>query len=115
MDFLQLVGKVENRHQIEQKLAKIEISTIEVLGEQIKEAMKFRYPHPSAKYSTPCYFTMSVHDPLLDYEITLNELCNNFSNVHVTKLYYPFHQPPKPFTFQELNRDFRESVEKTIV
>jgi len=115
MDFLQLVGKVENRHQIEQKLAKIEMSTIEVLGEQIKEAMKFRYPHPSAKYSTPCYFTMSVYDPLLDYETTLNELYSNFSNVHVTKLYYPFHQPPKPFTFEELNRDFRESVEKTLV
>jgi len=45
----------------------------------------------------------------------LNELCSNFSNVHVTKLYYPFHQPPKPFTFQELNRDFKESIEKTLV
>jgi len=115
MDFLQLIGKVENRHQIDQKLAKIEISTIEVMGEQIKEAMKFRYPHPATKYGTPCYFTMSVHDPLLDYEITLNELHRNFSNVHVTKLYYPFHQPPKPFTFQELNRDFKESIEKTLV
>jgi len=115
MDFLQLLGRVENRHQIEQKLARIEISTIEVLGEQIKEAMKFRFPHPNAKYSTPCYFTMSVHDPLLDYEITLNELRSNFSNVHVTKLFYPFHQPPKPFTFEELNRDFKESVEKTVV
>ncbi len=114
MDFLQLIGKVENRHQIEQKLAKIEISTIEVLGEQIKEAMKFRYPPPETKYNTPCYFTMSVRDPLLDYEITLNELRINFSNVHVTQLSYPFHQPPKPFTFDELNRDFRESMEKTL-
>lgn len=115
MDFFQMIGKVENRHQVEQKLAKVEISTMEVLGEQITETMKFEFPHPAVKYNTPCYFTMSVHDPLLDYEITLNELQSKFSNVHITKLFYPFHQPPKPFTFDELNRDFSESVRKFIV
>ena len=115
MDFFQMIGKVENRHQVEQRLAKVEISTIEVLGEQITETMKFEFPHPAVKYNTPCYFTMSAHDPLLDYEITLNELQSKFSNVHITKLFYPFHQPPKPFTFEELNREFGESVRKFVV
>ena len=115
MDFFQMMGRLENRRQVEQKLAKIEISTIEVLGEQITETLKFEIPHPAVKYNTPCYFTMSVNDPLLDYEITLSEVQKKFSTVYVTKLFYPFHQPPKPFTFEELNRDFKESVQKYLV
>lgn len=115
MDIFQRVGKVENRQHVEQKLAKIEISTLDVLGQQIMETMKFESPHPAVKYNTPCYFTMSVNDPLLDYEITLNELQSNFSNVHLTKLFYPFHQPPKPFTFDELNHDFGESVRRFVL
>jgi hypothetical protein len=27
-------------------------------------------------------------------------------------LTYPFHQPPKAFTYEELNRDFYETVER---
>jgi hypothetical protein len=97
---------------LHRKLAKIEISTIEVLTEEISEILDFEFPRPSMQYATPCYFTMSVHDPLLDYQVTLSELHDNFSTVHETKLYFPFHQPPKPFTFEELNRDFGESARK---
>ena len=107
-------GKFENRTQVEQKLAVLQISTLAVLTEEVNEIMGFEFPHPEEKYKTPCFFAMSIHDPLLDYEITLREVQSNFSNVRVTELYYPFHQPPQPFTFEELNRDFKESVNKYL-
>jgi hypothetical protein len=30
------------------------------------------------------------------------------------KLDYPFHQPPRPFTYEELNRDFYQTVDTFI-
>ena len=110
-DLLQLLAKFENRAQVEGKLATLQISTLEVLTGEIAEIMDFEFLPPAMKFETPCYFTMSIYDPLLDYEITLQELQKNFANIHVTRLYFPFHQPPTPFTFDELNRDFGESIE----
>ena len=114
LKFFRAVAKIEIRDQLHRKLARIEVSTIEVLTEEISEILDFESPHPTAKYDTPCYLTMSVYDPLLDYRVTLNELRQKFSTVHETKLYFPFHQPHKPFTFDELNRDFGESARKYI-
>jgi len=115
MDLLQVVGKIERREQLENKLGKTSLSTIEVLTEELAEIMRIEFSHPAARYKTPCYLTMSVHDPLLDFQTTLTELENHFTNVYVTKLYFPYHQPPNPFTFDELNRDFKESAEKFML
>ena len=114
VSLFQTVGKVEHRELLENKLAKTSLATIEVLTEEIAEIMRVEFPHPAQKYNTACYLTMSVNDPLLDFQTTLNELECHFANVHVTRLYFPFHQPPKPFTFHELNRDFKESAEKFL-
>lgn len=114
MGLFQDLGKLERREQLEDKLGRVGISTLEVLAEEIEEALNFELMPPVNKYDTPCYLTMSVHDPLLDFHTTLKELENSFSNVHVTRLYLPFHQPPEPFTFEELNRDFGESAKKFI-
>jgi hypothetical protein len=108
-------GKIERREQLENKLGKTSLSTIEVLTEELAEIMRIEFSHPAARYKTPCYLTMSVHDPLLDFQTTLTELENHFTNVYVTKLYFPYHQPPNPFTFDELNRDFKESAEKFML
>ena len=114
MDLFQIVGKIERREQLENKLGKTSLSTIEVLTEELAEILKVEFPHPVIKHETPCYLTMSIHDPLLDFQTTLTELENHFTNVHVTKLYFPYHQPPDPFTFDELNRDFKESAERFL-
>jgi pimeloyl-ACP methyl ester carboxylesterase len=110
----QTVGKVEHREHLENKLARTSLSTIEVLTEEIAEIMNVEFPHPAQKFDTPCYLTMSVNDPLLDFQTTLDELECHFENVYVTRLDFPFHQPPKPFTFDELNRDFKESANKFL-
>jgi len=114
MRLLQMVGNIENPHLLERKLGTTSLSTIEVLTEEIAEIMRIEFPHPDQKFNTPCYLTMSVNDPLLDFQTTLNELEYHFANVYVTRLNFPFHQPPKPFTFNELNRDFKESAEKFL-
>jgi hypothetical protein len=57
---------------------------------------------------------MSVNDPLLDYDITLEEVHCHFENVDVIKLYFPFHQPPQPFTLEQLNQEFGSTVGKFL-
>jgi pimeloyl-ACP methyl ester carboxylesterase len=109
------VGNLENRPLLEKKFATLQPSTIEVLAEEIHEILEIQFPNPAIRYETPCFLTMSVNDPVLDFQTTLAELGNKFSQVYVTRLSFPFHQPPKPFTFAELNRDFGESAQKFLV
>ena len=53
---------------------------------------------------------MSIYDPLLSFDTTLEILQRHFTDVNTVKLTYPFHQPPAPFTYEELNRNFYETV-----
>jgi hypothetical protein len=57
---------------------------------------------------------MSVYDPLLRFDTTLNIVHNHFANVNAVPLLYPFHQPPCAFTYEELNRDFYKTVDAFI-
>lgn len=107
---LHLVGKVEHYRQLDGKLASIRPSVIEVVSHELDEILGAEFPHPQKKHSTPCYFAMSIYDPLLDHQMTLDELRHHFKNIQATELYFPFHQPPRPFTFDELNRDFAKTV-----
>lgn len=109
--FICAIGKVEHQGLIEAKMKAMQPSLIEIITREVDEILTAEFHHPAVKHSTLCYFAMSVNDPLLHFGTTLEELRNHFSTVHVTSLAYPFHQPPRPFTFEELNRDFRASVQ----
>lgn len=108
---IHLIGRIENRDQLETKLEVIRPCLIEVISHEVDEILTAGFCHPEVKHATRCYFAMSIYDPLLDYEITLEELMGHFTNVQVTRLFYPFHQPPRPFTFEELNGQFAVSVQ----
>jgi pimeloyl-ACP methyl ester carboxylesterase len=114
MKLFQIMGKLEHADQLEHKLAVVKMSTLEVLTEEIADILSVEFPHPARKFDVPCFLTMSVNDPLLDFQVTLKEAQSYFSVIYLTKLYYPFHQPPKPFTFDELNCEFGESVRKFL-
>jgi pimeloyl-ACP methyl ester carboxylesterase len=114
MRLFQAMGKLEHADQLERKLGVVKMSTLEVLTEEIAEILNIEFLHPARKFDVPCFLTMSVNDPLLDFQITLEEAQSYFSTIHLTKLHFPFHQPPKPFTFEELNRDFGESAGKFL-
>jgi alpha-beta hydrolase superfamily lysophospholipase len=108
--FLHIVGKVENYRQLEAKLASMQPSLIEIISQELDEILGANFAPPDRRYETPCHFAMSVHDPVLDFQITLEELRAHFRTIHVTRLAFPYHQPPRPFTFEELNDLFRKNA-----
>lgn len=110
--FLQKFGRVENGTRLEKKLLTTPASTIEVLNVQINEILTTEFETDPNRHKTPCYFAMSIYDPLLRFDTTLGILYNHFEDVSTMSLTYPYHQPPKAFTFEELNRDFYETVER---
>ena len=107
---LQKIGRLENNIPLKEKLPKTKASTISVLNAQVHEILTTEFDVDPEKYDTPCYFAMSIYDPLLYFETTHKILGNHFANINTVRLHYPFHQPPAPFTFEELNRDFQETV-----
>jgi len=107
---LQKIGKLEETLPLKQKLPRTQAGTISVLNAQIEEVLTTEFAVEPVKYKTPCYFAMSIYDPLLRFETTLEILENHFDGMNVIRLNYPFHQPPAPFTFDELNCDFYETV-----
>ena len=112
--FLQKIGHLENTVLLQQKLLHTTPGTISVLNAQISEILTAEFEVTPAKHQTPCYFAMSVYDPLLRFDITLNVLYNHFENVKSVPLFYPFHQPPGAFTYDELNRNFYKTVDDFI-
>ena len=111
---LQKMGHLEDSVQLEKKLLHTAPSTISVLNAQIHEILTTEFEVTPIKHPTPCYFAMSVYDPLLRFDITLNVVHNHFENVRAVPLFYPFHQPPGAFTYEELNRNFYKTVDDFI-
>ena len=107
---LQMVGQLEETLPLEQKLPRTKASTISVLNAQIREILTTEFRVEPQKHDTHCYFAMSIHDPLIRYDATVEILQKHFSQLSTVKLYHPYHQPPTPFTYEELNRDFYETV-----
>jgi len=112
--FLQKLGRLEDTIPLEHKLLETRPSTIEVLNAQIHEILTTEFEVAPTKYQTPCYFAMSVHDPLLRFDTTLSIIHDHFANISALPLLYPFHQPPRPFTYKELNGTFYRTVDEFI-
>jgi hypothetical protein len=111
---LQKIGKLEDTIPLQEKLPRTKASTIAVLNAQINEILTNEFDISPEKHVTPCYFAMSVHDPLIRFDATESILHKHFSNVSTFRLDYPFHQPPSPFTYEELNHDFYATVDAFI-
>jgi len=108
--FLQKLMRLEDTIPLERKLLTTRPSTIEVLNVQLREVLTTEFEVAPTKYQTPCYFAMSIHDPLLRFDTTLDIVHNHFASVSTLQLHYPFHQPPRPFTYEELNGTFYKTV-----
>lgn len=111
---LQKIGRLEDTIPLQEKLPRTKASTISVLNAQLNEILTTEFEVEVHKYNTPCYFAMSIYDPLLQFDKTQEILQNHFANISAVQLSYPFHQPPAPFTYEELNRDFHETVNTFI-
>jgi pimeloyl-ACP methyl ester carboxylesterase len=111
---LQKIGKLEDTIPLRTKLPRTKACTISVLNAQIGEILATEFDVEPEKYNTPCYFAMSIHDPLIRFDATSQILENHFADVSTLRLDYPYHQPPAPFTYEELNHDFHATVEAFI-
>jgi len=112
--FLQKLGRLEDTIPLENKLLTTRPSTIEVLNVQLREILTAEFEVAPIKHQTPCYFAMSVHDPLLRFDTTLSIANDHFANISALPLLYPFHQPPRPFTYEELNGTFYKTVDAFV-
>ncbi|MCL4261152.1 MAG: hypothetical protein KJZ52_11060, partial [Anaerolineales bacterium] len=108
---VQKIGRLERTIPLKHKLPRISVSTISVLTAQINEILTTEFDVEPQKYDTPCYFAMSIYDPLLRFDTTLGIAENHFGNLNTVRLTFPFHQPPRPFTFEELNDGFYKTVD----
>lgn len=107
---LQKMGRLEQTIPLEKKLLNTKESTLAVLNAQIHEILTTEFEVASEKSQTPCYFAMSVYDPLLRFDTTLSILHGHFASINSVPLLYPFHQPPRSFTYEELNGTFYKTV-----
>jgi len=108
---LQKMGHLEDTMPLEEKLLHAPASTISVLNAQVAEILTTEFEVTPLKHETPCYFAMSVYDPLLRFDTTLSIVYSHFENVNTVPLLYPFHQPPGAFSYEELNRNFYKTVD----
>ncbi len=111
---LQKIGRLEDNIHLQENLPRTKASTISVLNAQINEILTTDFEVAPTKHQTPCYFAMSVYDPLLRFDTTLSIVHNHFANVNAVPLLYPFHQPPRAFTYEELNGTFYKTVDAFI-
>jgi pimeloyl-ACP methyl ester carboxylesterase len=90
-------------------------STLDVLTYQINEILNTHPIFEVVDHQTPCIFGMSRRDPLLDFELTKKYILEKFDRVWVETFDFPYHQPPEPFTFDGLNRDYGNLLEKLVL
>ena len=107
---LRWLGRVEESVPLERRLREINGNTIEVLTHQLIEILTMEHVPLPEKFKQPCYFAMSVIDPLLDFETTLDVISEQFEKVRLEKFYFPYHQPKVLPTYEEYNRDFSRFI-----
>jgi len=103
---LKRLGSIEDTIDLMDAFQKISETTCEVLAYQVGEVLAADFPARPDPYKQPCYFAMSVHDPVLNFFQTHDIIHGQFEKVMVEKFYFPYHQAPEPLTFDGLNADF---------
>lgn len=110
--FIRMIGRVEDTIPLKDRLHTLPASTLDVLTYQVEEVMHLDLPARREPYSMPLFFGMSVNDPLLDFTRTYNFIDSYFSDISTACFTFPYHQPPGTPTFEDLQRDFSNFLEK---
>jgi pimeloyl-ACP methyl ester carboxylesterase len=93
-------------------LLSLPASTLDVLTCQINEILNEDPISEVGVCDLPCILGMSRLDPLLDFHMTKELIQGKFRNLWVESYDLPYHQPPEPFTFEGLNREYGGLLEK---
>ncbi len=103
---LSKISKVDRRILESKHALRMPLSTLDVFAHTMDEIFQMEYQYAGTPFHNPCYFGMSINDDILDYDITEQIVRRHFQNITTQKFTHPYHQPPKPPTFEWLNREF---------
>lgn len=84
---------------------RIPVTTLDVFSYTVDEILDIEF-QPSAPFSIPCYFGMSVYDDLIQYPVTVQLVQQQFRNIKIQQFYHPYHQPPQQPTFEWFVQEF---------
>jgi pimeloyl-ACP methyl ester carboxylesterase len=105
--FMTEIGKYETNADLRARLLAFPPETLDVLLGQVREELTVEAEDLAGPFSQPCFFGMSVHDPLLDFGVTREFVEEQFADPIVERFFFEYHTPPEPFTFEGLNADYR--------
>jgi pimeloyl-ACP methyl ester carboxylesterase len=97
---------LESKHAL-----RMPITTLDVFADTMDEIFQTEYQYVGMPFHNPCYFGMSVNDDILDYDLTEQIVRRHFQNLTIQKFTHPYHQPPKPPTFEWLNSEFGQFLD----
>lgn len=103
-NMIKSMGNIEDNVDAEKILTTITPTTCEVMAYQFDEVLNLELPAPAVRFSQECFFSHSINDPMVDYETALSIVRQQFSNLHTHQLTVPYHQPPKPPTYEEIEQ-----------
>lgn len=109
--FMTTVGKFETTADLRGRLLDFEDASFDTLRNQVAEILTTVEEDLAGPFTQPCFFGMSVNDPLLDFETSLRFVQSEFTDPVVVRWDFPFHAPPERFTFERLNRDYIELLD----
>jgi len=110
------IGKVEPNVSIESIFNKFTPHSIKTMTYQFDEILRLKIPATGRKFLMPCYFFMSVNDPMVEYHATVKEAGMLFDDIRVKKLFFQYHQPPETPSFEEfidLFHDFLKAQDRS--
>lgn len=106
--FATTVGKYETTADLRGRLLDFSDSAFDTLSSQVREILSTKAEDLAGPYPQPCFFGMSVRDPLLDFETSYRFARENFANLTVARWDFDYHCPREPFTLAQLNRDYSQ-------
>lgn len=104
-------ANIEKNIPMQQVFRNISDSTADVLSYQLDEMLNFELPRGDRPFPQPCYFAMSVNDPMIDFNTTVAVIKDQFSRVHIERFSHRYHQPPKPLTYKEIVQQYSPLLE----
>ncbi len=106
--FATTVGRYETTADLRARVLGFSDSAFDTLATQVREVLSIKAEDLAGPYSQPCFFGMSVRDPLLEFETSYRFVRENFENLTVARWDFDYHCPREPFTLERLNRDYAE-------
>ena len=104
------VANIEHYDILKENLQATSLSTIRALTGQMREIF-YSHQFVNARFTQPCYFAMSIIDPLIDFSFTSAALKQMFPTVEEIPLYLPYHRPRVLPTLEYLNRTYPDILD----